>query len=842
MKTRLILLFVFATAGKLLYAQDSITVRAHPRYDSVSRAHRHFFGENYRKEYAALTTVPVIHLSTIKGGLTVVKQGGGHQSRSLRLVDKNGKEWVLRSVDKYPEVLLPEVLRQTFAKDLLTDNMSSQHPFAALVVPPLAAAAGVPHSNPMIGYVAADPVLGEYAPTFEGTLCLLEEREPDGNSDDTDKMYAKLQADNTIGFDSSLFLRARLLDLFIGDWDRHEDQWRWVAKKTPDGKKYIAVPRDRDQVFYINSGVVPGIADAKWLLPFLQGYGPQIKNPAGFMWESRNMNGQFLCQFTEADFMRITHEFQAAMTDSLIEAALRRLPASAYNLRHDQFARDMKARRENLTAAMQSYYRFLNRIVDIRLSDKNEMVAVTDAGSKGMQVTIYRLNAKDQQKEQLFSRAFDPAVTQEVRLFLSGGDDSVYFNRSTNAIKLRVVGGPGEKKYNVAALDGRTSLYDTRQDAFFYGKPNELHKHLHGDTSFRHTDLYNFTMPLALAGINADDGFLLGLGFRHIQKDGFRKTPYSGLQQLLVSHSFSTRAYSVNYRGEWMQAIGKADIVLQAVIKAPNNTINFFGQGNETDFVKFSGYRTFYRARFNTYAFAPALRWRLGKGTSISAGPAVQYYHMNTDENKYRSVYVPGLIHSYDSSTVGADRWHVGGIVAFERDKRNSVLLAKSGTLLHIAAAGYGGANDASKAYGQATADFSFYVPLGTQSLVLANRTGGGVTVGNAAFYQSLFLGGQGNLLGYRQYRFAGQHNIYNNLELRWKLANVGSYILPGEFGLTGFYDVGRVWEKEDHSDKWHNGLGGGVYFSPLQMAMVKLVAGHSDEGWYPYFTLGMRF
>jgi outer membrane translocation and assembly module TamA len=119
---------------------------------------------------------------------------------------------------------------------------------------------------------------------------------------------------------------------------------------------------------------------------------------------------------------------------------------------------------------------------------------------------------------------------------------------------------------------------------------------------------------------------------------------------------------------------------------------------------------------------------------------------------------------------------------------------------------------------------------------------GGVVTVGKTAFYQSAFLGGHENLLGYRQYRFAGQHSMYNNLELRVRLADVASYILPGQLGLVGFYDVGRVWEKNESSDLWHQGTGGGLYFSPAQMALFQFVVGYSNEGVYPYFTMGFRF
>jgi hemolysin activation/secretion protein len=114
--------------------------------------------------------------------------------------------------------------------------------------------------------------------------------------------------------------------------------------------------------------------------------------------------------------------------------------------------------------------------------------------------------------------------------------------------------------------------------------------------------------------------------------------------------------------------------------------------------------------------------------------------------------------------------------------------------------------------------------------------------MGKTTFYQSLFIGGHENLLGYRQFRFAGQHSVYNNLEARVRLFNFRGYVIPGEFGLLGFYDIGRVWEKGENSSEWHNGTGAGLYFAPAKLAVLSAVMGHSSEGWYPYITLGFRF
>lgn len=161
---------------------------------------------------------------------------------------------------------------------------------------------------------------------------------------------------------------------------------------------------------------------------------------------------------------------------------------------------------------------------------------------------------------------------------------------------------------------------------------------------------------------------------------------------------------------------------------------------------------------------------------------------------------------------------------------------------LDLSLKAYTGLNADSRTYGQLEGSFTYYQKLNSSgTFVLSDRIGGGVTVGHPAFYQSLFLGGQGNLLGYLRNRFAGQQMVYNNLQSRVKLADVASYILPGQLGLSGFYDAGRVWVPGESSDKIHQGYGGGLYFAPAGLTIFKILAGHSAEGWYPYISLNFR-
>ncbi|TDG35882.1 hypothetical protein EZJ43_11030 [Pedobacter changchengzhani] len=824
---------------------DSITIKINTAYDSVGKFHRFLFGENYRKDYALATKVPVLRMSQFKGGLTATKLGGGNQSKSLRLVDKDGKEWVLRSVLKYPEVLLPAQLRETFAKDIIRDNVSAQHPFSALVVPELAKAAGVPHSNPIIGYVSADPGLGDFSSVFANTLCLLEEREPTGESDNTAKMMKKLVDDNDNTYDGPLQVKARALDVLIGDWDRHDDQWRWKEEKTDKGSKYSAVPRDRDQVFYRSQGLVQRFAQSSTLLPMMQGYERNVEDINWFLWEGREINTKYFSEIDEKQWDSIVAEFCASITDEVMEKALLKLPTVQYALRHDQFLDQMKKRRATLPKMMNDYYHFFNKIVDVEMSDKNESIHINDTQDGGLAIKINKISKEGELKKVIYKRIFDPLVTKEIRVYMHNGNDSLILNNKTSNIKLRIIGGKGKKVYNVANAENRVIVYAKGYKAQFNGDAvNKLSTRLSNDTAnvgYAPKDIYKRSSLNLNAGFNTDDGLLAGLTYR-ITNPGFRKHPYGNSQTVSFLHSFATTAFKFHYTGEWLKALGKGDLIVKADAYAPDNTQNFFGYGNESKFDEHGDDITYYRARFNIYQITPLIRYRRPK-SSFSFGPTFQYYKFDKSDNFGRFINNSNELHSYDSLTITNDKIFAGAVVNFSNNTRDNDLLPTLGSFVNFKLILNKGLNKYANDYAQLNADIAIYKNLdGRANLILADRFGGGITIGKPAFYQAQFLGGQGNLLGFRQFRFAGQNSFYNNLELRYKLGDFVSYVLPGQVGLLGFYDVGRVWASNEQSDRWHQGIGGGVYFAPASLAVLQFVMGHSSDGWYPYVSIGFRF
>jgi hypothetical protein len=825
---------------------DSVQITLQPSYDEKSNFHRWLFGENFRKEYATPVHLPVFKISAINGGLTPTQRGGGMQSVSLRLVDKEGNEYALRSVLKRAETVLPEGLRNSFAKDWVDDAMSAQHPYSALIVPPLARAIGVPHANPVIGFVSADSTLHQYNYTFANTVALLEERNPLGKSDNTLKFLKNIQNDNDNRFDAITFFKSRILDVLIGDWDRHEDQWRWknLSSKGED-KFYVDVPRDRDQVFHVTEGLFPNIMSRPYLLPTFQGWRSDIPSIRYSLFKSNFLNAHPASQMSWKQWEALVTETIHQLNDTVLNAAIYQLPAAIYNLRGADITKTLQNRRDALLPAFKEFYQFIHKKVDVRLSDKHEKVSITQNDNGDIHLLVQKINKNGKLTDTLLTHNYASAVTKELRIYLSKGDDSVWINTPDPGMKIRIIGDKGKNNIFVKDASKKIHYYGQPKHTNLEGSYQHISRHLRNNKSislFEPVNLYNFWAPSFDIGLNVDDGLILGTGFTYTHKSGFRKLPFTYQQSLTLAHSFSTNAYRIKYRGEWTEILHKTNLVLQANIKAPNNTINFYGHGNETSFQKFEGHKRFYRARYSIYNIDALLKWNSGKDISFSAGPTAQFYHFKSNDTIGRFISHAPIL-TYDSSHITSDKAHTGLKVHFLINKKNRMREHSWGYVVDIHYQWLWGINKWSENYGLLEPSLMVYNRLDRRGNIrLYNRIGGTLTMGKNPFFQSAFLGGHGNLLGYRQYRFAGNHAIYHNIETHLKLAEITNYLLPGELGIIALHDIGRVWQKNEDSKKFHNSYGGGIYFSPGNIATVNFVMAGSKDGWYPYVKMGLRF
>src|SRR6266702_900466 len=333
------------------------TVVAGARY-RAGWLHRLFLGAHYRDLWGTPVEVEVLDLSRFAGGLTPTGCGGRRQTKVLRLLGKDGRQYVFRSVDKDPTLALPPELRATFARDLIQDQISSAHPGGPLVVAPLLGAAGVLHAEPQMVVLPEDARLAGLdcvRPGFK--LGMIEERPTEGPDNEpgfagaadlagTRKLFEHIEHDSRHRVDSRAFLASRLMDVFIGDWDRHQDQWRWARFDSAGVHWWRPIPRARDQAFARLDGLLV------WLTGFYQpqvvGFGDNYPSIWRLTFTGQVLDRRLLVDLEKPVWDSVAKAIQGRLSDSVIDAAVRRLPPEYYAKNGATLGRALRRRRDQL--------------------------------------------------------------------------------------------------------------------------------------------------------------------------------------------------------------------------------------------------------------------------------------------------------------------------------------------------------------------------------------------------------------------------------------------------------------------------------------------------------------
>jgi hypothetical protein len=822
------------------FLNDSVTVAVAPSYDSVGGFHRFWLGQGYRKIWAAPVRLKVLRLKEEKGGLTPVGMGGSLQTKSLRLTDKNGKLWVLRSVQKYPERGLPEKLRNTIAQRILQDQVITVHPFGALTVPPLADALGIVHTNPQIVFVPDDPELGPFRTEFANNVLLFEEK---GAIDsfltiNTELLQAKLESGEATVVDQKRVLRARLLDMLIGDWDRHEGQWRWEERAGAGETVYLPVPNDRDYVFYNTTGVLPWLVGAQQSTARFQGFDQAIRFVETYNFNSRYFDRYFLNALSESDWADEIAKVQMTLTDGLIRSAVRRMPDTIYALTGKSIIQTLITRRANLKEIAMAYHRFLSRYVDVPGSTGDERFSIEHKPDGFVAIEVFTRTPDNAGEKLRYQRVFDPSVTEEVRLYGMRGNDVFAVNGAENSpIKIRMIGGDGVDRFGVAGDNPNRQqlyIYDRKDEENVYPQRGARLR-LKADSSVNAFDRrnfrYNTSGPAINLFYNIDQRTFFSFGWTWV-KHGFRKEPYASRHELVGGYSPVRGAFAFRYNADWRNVFGKYGINFNLLSIGPRNQSNFFGIGNETVFRNNNNGRrlSYYRNLYDMVNADLRLTRHPTPNVSWNAGLAAQYYSSKEEDNKTRFLSDYNSFHRNEN--VFMNRVHAGVGAGLQVDTRSHGATPVKGVLFSVDLKVMQQLRGEKVSFGAFRTDLSLFTRISRDSgLVLVNRAGAGTTVGEPQFYQMMQLGGPLNLRGFNLNRFTGRSMMYHNAELRLKLFDFTSYLFPGSLGLIGFNDIGRVWVKNETSTTWHHGYGGGIYIVPANVVLVRALLGHSREG-----------
>jgi len=817
-----------------------------PRPYRANWLHRILLGDLNRDLWSIPVEAEVLDLGAFAGGLTPTERGGGMQTPSLRFATPDGREYRFRSVDKDASQGLDPELRQTIVADVLQDQIASLFPLSAMVVAPLLDAAGVLHADPRLMVMPNDERLGEFREDFAGRLGWMELQPNEagdgapgfagsGRVTGSDAFFQRLEASSENRVDAVVFLRARLMDIFVGDWDRHPDQWRWAAFQEGDGLRWEPVPRDRDWALNHIDGLVMRLSRSRWIQ--YVSFGREYGSVFGAVWNGRALDRNLLSELTRQEFTDAAVELQGRLTDEVIRDAVALLPPT-YPPDVTSWLEDaLRHRRDGLLDVAVEYYEILAGWVDVWATDRRELGRAERLPEGRLRVTVTDLERGGPERLPYFERVFEPGETREVRLFMRGASDSVeVVGEPEGPIKVRVIGGGGRDVLIDRTSGREVRFYDDRGDNEFvlaehtdldesdYVEPQDLESATHRARP-RDWGSRWYTFPLVAA--DSDIGMAAGQTWEW-QGYGFRFFPYRN--RLHLVYAINPIRLGARASALWEFPIGRKGFGGIFALDALTREVrSFHGIGNESPSTAQSG---FYRADRALYSLGAGFSYRPVEGVSLELTPEIWYSRAvdRDDVTLIESTRPPEL----DEMT------QAGLSFRAEVDSRDSRVVASTGGRIELEARAVPRVLDAPEAYQTVSALASYNFDLGGP--VLSLRGGGAHLFGDAPYFEWPQLGGGDVLRGYARDRFTGRSALWGGAQIRSRLAHFFAFF-PGTLGATALVDVGRVFVDGEDSSRLHAGYGGGLWISLVRAdLLVNLNVVRSREGARFYLTFDFPY
>ena len=826
-----------------------------------SELFKSLWGEHYREVYGKKVTAPVALLDTLYGGLEVIRPGGGHQTVSLRLKTKDGKEYNMRALRKSAVQYLQKVIlkdkmgveeefKGTLPQELIEDFYTSAQPYGAFAIPKLSEAAQVLHTVPKLFYVPKQPALKEYNATYGDELYMIVERpaeEFDGaifnypdDVESTDDILDKVRSDEENVIDEKTYIRARMFDMLIGDWDRHNDQWRWAEYKDQNGKDvYVPIPRDRDQVFTNFDGTIINIAKTFFgAAKQLQVYDEKLKDIKWFNNAGIKLDRALLENSTREDWVAQATFIQEHITDDIIDAAFNDLPAEVRTGSSiDEIKEKLRGRRDNIVEIANNYFDYFSDLQTVTGTDKDDYFLITrlDAATR---VQVWRIKGGEK-ADLMVDRTFLSKDTHD--LWIYGLDDDDVFEvtgKGTNPIFTRIIGGQNNDIYRIDNGD-KLKIYDYRS------LPNTIEKK--GGANFRLTDIYDYNtydytkqilrtnLITPAVGYNPDDGISLGL--RDVYTvNGFQQNPFSQQHRFKVGFFFATSGLDLNYEGEFAGLFNDFNFLVTGRYTTPTFAQNFFGFGNQSNNFDDELGKDYNRIRMSRVEAAAGILRNSDYGSTFKLRALFQ--NIDVEDNEGRILDDINVVDQDSRKTFGSIE------ATYEYHSADDELAPTRGMDFNLTGGLTNSLSHSDDRFAYLNPSLGFYNAISRDRKLVLKTTGRSqIRFGeDYEFYQAASLGQGNGLRGYRFDRFSGKSSLSGSADIRYSFNSFSTGFLPLQLGVLAGYDIGRVWVKDGDSKVWHDSYGIGLWVNSASALQGTFNFFNSDEGLRVSFGFGFNF
>ncbi len=835
-----------------------------PEKNTKSDFYKSIWGDRYRELYSTEIEVKVADLDTLYGGLEPMRKGGGHQTNSIRVKDSLDREYNFRMIKKdavqflqsvaFKNKPISEQFENTLAEEVIEDFYTSSHPFAFLTIPTLSDAIGVLHTNPELYFLPKQPELGTYNAEHGEEIYMIEERpeenwlnyesfgSPNHDIQSTSGMFERLRRDEKYTLNEASYVKARIFDMLIGDWDRHNDQWRWAEIEEEDGNRaFEPIPRDRDQVFSNFDGALFG--SLRGLLGFANQfavYGEDIKDIKWFNTAAIGLDRSLLQNVGKDTWLEQAKFVQENITDEVIEEAFAELPNEVQGEITQNLIQKLKGRRDNIVDISMRYYNHLASLAIVTGTDKDDFIDVTRIEDGSTKVKITR-NKGGERDDVLSEKIYFPGETEEIWIYGLDDDDEFYVEGPARGkILVRIIGGQNNDIYHIEN-GSRVKVYDHKS------QPNTVAKNEGADIKFtddyqinvydKDRKIFTSSSMLPSVGFNPDDGIILGLRNTYMI-NGFERNPFTARHRVTAGYFFATQGFEIGYEGEFANVVGNYNFGVGAYYSSPKTTRNFFGYGNETfnpDDVKTLDYN---RSRISEIKAEAGIIKETPFGRT--------YRFMATFEgNKVEDTEGRFLIEEFTTDPDFYERKYFAGLEGiFHYESYDDVLNPTNGMNFKITGGGKMNVEESGNSFAYLNPYMEFYNSISrNRKWVLNTKVQAEINFGDDfEFYQAATLGGNNGLRGYRHERFVGGEAFAAGGDIRYSFDKFKTRFLPFQIGLFGGYDIGRVWLDGENSNVWHDSYGGGFWINSAEAVSGKFNFFTGSEGWRFSFGFGFSF
>ncbi len=800
-----------------------------------SKIYNAIWGKHYRDLYYTPITVNATSIRSFLGDVEVTNQAIDFYG--LFLKNKEGHNFLLKPIggsssffksDFFQEMYNKEDFKDTYLDQFIGDAYTIINPYTFLASDYMAKVSGLRSIDPSLYYI---PPRATNDTVMDGTgiqdrlvsICALPDTLLEENVVTTPTLLKKLEADKSHKVNTDIYIRERLFDMLIGDWNKTPENWVWFRHTQGRDTIYEPIVIDRSHAFTKVDGFFTKQMLSVLALGFIADYRDRIKNVKKINKLGFTLDVAFTGQSTLNQWLDQAAYLQNTLTDDAINRAFFHLPKEIQGAETEEIKRRLKKRLHDLPSTARKYYKDLQFNPVITGTSADDRFLFDNFDHDSLRISIYKAN----ESKPIFRHEYSKKTSKEIWVYgLTGNDSYQVTGNFDNKIPLYLIDGKGNNDFDVRP-DNKTRIFgyssqkeelDTITGAKVVLTDNEK---IHG-YDYRKTR-YNDLLFSPWGVYDSDWGLSLG-SFVTYTRYGLKRSPFSYQHRLGYNY---LRGFM--YKGIFPMYDERKSIYLDAFVGSPSNFSNFFGFGNNTNGFKDSP-KDYNRVKVAQYSIAPSFHYTLGEGHKLIFTSSFELFKIRKTTDRYINHYYGDLKSLFDA------KYFTDLSLSYELEKSLSSFVPvftaslTSGWKLNL--------TDPGRNYPYAEAKMSFNFSFSDRLTLATQMKGRALFNDKYEFYQSAST----ELRGYRDSRFIGRQSYYQCSDLRLDMGTIKNPFTPLKYGLFAGFDFGRVWYPGEASKKWHASYGGGAWVTIINKITTKYSCFGSGDDVRFMFGLGMGF